>query len=81
MAVRRQVLMNCERVRLEISNYLDGDISPALGEAISEHLHDCCCCAALYNSTRNILDLFRNEVVLQVPMGYAERLHEFLLSK
>jgi anti-sigma factor RsiW len=69
------MVLNCKHVWKEISNYIDDSVSPELREAIEEHLAHCRHCAAVLDSTRNILYLIADERTFQLPVGYSERLH------
>lgn len=69
------MVLNCKHVWKEISNYIDDSVSPELREAIEEHLAHCRHCAAVLDSTRNILYLIADERTFELPMGYSERLH------
>ena len=73
--------MSCESVRRELSSFLDDGIQPPLREAIERHLQSCRHCAALYDSTRNMLALLRDERLVEIPAGYSERLHAFLTER
>ncbi len=76
-----QIRLSCERAWRELSNFIDGDVDPFLRAAIQQHLRECRHCAALYNSTRNVITLFRDERLVQAPTGYSERLHAFLAEQ
>ncbi len=69
------MVLNCKHVWKEISNYIDDSVSPELREAIEEHLAHCRHCAAVLDSTRNILYLIADERTFELPVGYSERLH------
>ena len=69
------MVLNCKHVWKEISNYIDGTVSPELREAIENHLANCRHCAAVLDSTRNILVLVADERTFELPVGYSERLH------
>jgi len=69
------MVLNCQHVWKEISNYIDGTVSPELREAIENHLANCRHCAAVLDSTRNILVLVADERTFELPVGYSERLH------
>jgi anti-sigma factor RsiW len=71
-------MVSCELVRRELSNFIDGDITPDLRTAIEDHLRQCHPCAVLHGSARNVLSIIRDERVFQVPSGYSQRLHKFL---
>jgi hypothetical protein len=44
-------------------------------ESIENHLAHCRHCAAVLDSTRNILVLVADERTFEIPVGYSERLH------
>lgn len=72
------MVIHCRDVWREISNYLDGDISPKLRAELEEHLANCRHCAALVDSTRNVLLLVADERVFPLPIGFEERLRKRL---
>jgi hypothetical protein len=72
------MVVNCEHVWREVSNYLDGEVEPALRAAIDEHIHGCTRCAAVLDGTRNVIQLYGDERMLEVPLGYSQRLHRRL---
>ena len=69
------MVLNCKHVWQEISSYIDDSVSPELREAIEEHLAHCRHCAAVLDSTRNILLLIADERTFELPVGFSERLH------
>ena len=70
--------MNCEHVWSEASNYLDGEVTPELRAAMEEHLRGCKHCTAVMDGTRNVLRLYGNQRLLEVPAGFSERLEQRL---
>jgi hypothetical protein len=72
------MVVNCEDVWREVSNYLDGEVDPTLRVAIEEHVRGCKNCAALVDGTRNVLQLYGDERMLEVPFGFSQRLHRRL---
>lgn len=72
------MVLNCKHVWRQISDYIDGSVPPELREAIEEHLAHCRHCAAVLDSTRNILYLMADERTYTLPVGYSERLHKRL---
>lgn len=72
------MIMQCQDVWREISNYIDGNVAPSLLAELEEHLAHCRHCAAILDSTHNILVLVADEKTFNLPMGYSERLHERL---
>jgi len=69
------MVLECKHVWEQISNYIDGTVPPELLESIENHLAHCRHCAAVLDSTRNILYLVADERTFALPVGYSERLH------
>lgn len=72
------MVIHCRDVWREISNYLDDDISPDMRAELEAHLANCRHCAALIDSTRNVLLLIADERVFSLPIGFSERLRKRL---
>lgn len=73
--------MKCEDIWREISNYLDDEVSARVRDEIEQHLANCSHCAALVDSTRNVLLLIADERVFPLPLGFSARLHERLKNE
>ena len=69
---------NCEKVWHELSNYLEGDIEPALRTAMDEHFRTCQRCASVLEGTRNVIRLYGDERMIEVPSGFGRRLERRL---
>ncbi len=72
------MVLSCKHVWREISNYIEGTVDPSLRTDIEKHLAHCRHCAAVLDSTRNLLILVADERTFELPVGYSERLHERL---
>jgi len=72
------MVVKCEEVWREVSNYFDGEIDPTLRAAIDEHVRGCKHCAAVLDGTRNVIQLYGDERMLEVPLGFGQRLHRRL---
>ena len=72
------MVVSCEEVWREVSNYLDGEVEPSLRAAIQEHVRGCKRCSAVVDGTRNVLQLYGDERMLEVPLGFSQRLHQRL---
>jgi hypothetical protein len=70
--------VNCEKVWRESSNYIDGDVSADLRKAIEEHAQSCQRCAAVLSGLKNIVQIYGDERMSDVPLGYGVRLHRRL---
>jgi len=72
------MVINCEQVWLEISNYVDGEVEAGLRSAMDEHFRTCTRCASVLAGTRNVVRLFGDERMLEVPAGFSQRLEKTL---
>jgi hypothetical protein len=74
------MVVSCERVWREISNYLDGEVDSELRTAIDDHVRGCQQCTAVLEGTRNVIELYGDERMMEVPLGFSRRLHQRLES-
>ncbi|MGA7046159.1 MAG: zf-HC2 domain-containing protein, partial [Candidatus Sulfotelmatobacter sp.] len=72
------MVVNCEQVWREISNYVDGDVDAALRSTMDEHFRTCKRCASVLAGTRNVVQLYGDERMLEVPAGFSRRLEKRL---
>jgi putative zinc finger protein len=72
------VVIHCRKVWREISNYLEGDLSPEMRRDLEEHFANCRNCTALLDGTRNVLLLIADDRVLPLPIGFSARLRKRL---
>ena len=72
------MVVNCEDVWREISNYLEGDIEPDVRAAMEEHFRGCKHCTAVLDGTRNVVQLYGDERMFEVPLGFSQRLQRRL---
>jgi hypothetical protein len=74
-------LLNCQEVWREISNYVDGDVDASLRTRMDEHFHACAHCASVLAGVKNVVQLYGDERMLEVPAGFGERLEKRLGQK
>ena len=72
------MVVHCEDVWREISNYIEGNVEPGLRLALEEHIRGCKRCSAVLDGTRNVIQLYGDERMLEVPLGFSARLHNRL---
>ncbi|MBV9341892.1 MAG: zf-HC2 domain-containing protein [Acidobacteria bacterium] len=72
------MVVSCEQVWQEVSNYLDAEVEPELRAAIDQHVRGCRCCAAVMDGVRNVMQLYADERMLELPLGFSRRLHRRL---
>jgi hypothetical protein len=64
------MVVNCERVWQEISNYFEGEVNPDLRAAMEAHFRECKHCTAVLNGTRNVIHLYGDRRSLPLPAGF-----------
>jgi anti-sigma factor RsiW len=67
--------IDCKHVWEHISAYIDGDVGAGLRAEIDKHLETCEICSAVLDSTRNVVVLYADDRVFELPTGFSERLH------
>lgn len=75
------IILSCEEIRREISNYLDDDIDPRMRRLLEAHLEQCRKCAVLLDSTHNVLVLLADEQRFQLPAGFSLRIKQMLAKE
>jgi len=70
--------LHCEQVWREVSNYIDGEVDAALRSSMDEHFRTCPRCASVLAGTRNVVQLYGDERMLEVPAGFSRRLEKRL---
>ena len=79
MKIRSMVVeIDCQHVWKELTNYIEGDLTPEMRDRITRHLKGCRHCTAIYDGTRNILRLLGDKASIELPKGFSERLFDRL---
>lgn len=73
--------LKCEEVWREISNYLEGQVDPRLAQDIERHIAGCQRCTAVYDGTRNIVQLYGDARMFSIPAEFAPDLRRRLSSQ
>jgi hypothetical protein len=72
------VAVTCQQVWKEISNYIEGDVDAGLRVAMDEHFGTCTRCKSLLEGARNVVQLYGDERMIEVPTGFGRRLERRL---
>lgn len=67
------MVVNCEQVWQEISNYLEGEVSPELRGALEAHFRECRHCTAVLDGTKNVVHLYADDRLVELPAGFSAR--------
>jgi hypothetical protein len=68
----------CDRVCREISNYLEGDVVASVRASMDDHFLACAHCRSVLEGTRNVIRLYSDERMIDVPTGFGKRLEKRL---
>ena len=72
------MVIGCEDVWREISNYLEGDLDPAVKHAMEEHFAQCRHCEAVLDGMRNVIELYGDEKMFSLTADFYPRLRRRL---
>ena len=75
------MVVNCETVWREISNYVEGEVAADLRAPMDQHFRECRKCTAVLEGMRNVVQLYGDERMVEVPLGFGHRLHRRLDEK
>jgi len=75
------MVVNCEHVWQEISNYLEGEVDPALRATMEAHFKECKHCTAVLDGTRNVVQLYGDDRLFELPAGFSLRLQRRLADE
>ena len=70
--------ITCDQMWREISNYLEGDVEPSLRNAMESHFSGCERCRSILEGTKNVIRLYGDERMMEVPSGFGNRLEKRL---
>jgi uncharacterized protein YqiB (DUF1249 family) len=66
-----KAVVSCQQVLRELSNYIDNDVDSQLRTEIEKHLSACGRCSVVLDTTRQVVRIYCDETVLEVPSGYS----------
>ena len=73
--------MNCKNLVVELENYLDEELDPALRASIEEHLMKCKKCRVIVNTTKKTIEIYCNSEPAPLPEDTRLRLHQALSKR
>lgn len=74
------MVVSCEHVWQEISNYLEGDVDAPVRAAMDEHFQTCPHCRSVLEGTRNVIRLYSDERMMEVPAGFGRRMEKRIIQ-
>ena len=73
--------MNCKKVIIELTNYLDGMLDSSVKQDLELHLSRCTDCRLVVDTTRKTIQIFCNSQPVPLPEDVRTRLHSALLER
>ena len=73
--------MNCKGVIRELSNYIDGDLDPAVKQELERHLGHCEDCTMIVDQTKKSIEILCDSKPVELPSEVRSRLHAALRRK
>jgi hypothetical protein len=70
--------IDCRHVVFQISDFIEGEVDAELRLRIEEHFKTCAHCLAIYDGTRNVIQLVGDGKTFDVPAGFSSRLYSKL---
>jgi len=75
------MVVKCEDVWREISNYFEEDLDPELKLAMEEHFAQCPQCESVRDGMHNVIHLYGDKAMFPLPAGFYPRLHDRLADQ
>ena len=73
--------MNCTDFLSQLTDYFDGQISPELLEEVRTHLGECSHCRVVLNTTRQTIEVYRDNEIYNISEDLREQLHSAIMSR
>jgi len=73
--------VNCKKVIVELTSYLDGVLDSTTRIELEQHLSRCTDCRLVVDTTRKTIQIFCNSEPVPLPEDIRQRLHAALLER
>ena len=73
--------MTCTDFLSKLTDYFDGHISPELLEEVREHTAGCSHCEVVLNTTRQTIEVYRDNETFPLTVEFQERLHAAIMKR
>lgn len=73
--------MTCTDFLSKLTDYFDGHISADLLEEVREHTAGCHHCEVVLNTTRQTIEVYRDNEVFSLSTDFQERLHAAIMNR
>jgi anti-sigma factor RsiW len=73
--------MNCTDLLTHLSDYFDENLTAALRNEIQAHTDSCQHCRVVLNTTRQTIEVYKDNKLYEVSTELRERLHAAIMAK
>ncbi len=73
--------MTCTDFLSKLTDYFDGQISPELLEEVRAHSASCSHCEVVLDTTRQTIEVYRDNELYELSTEFQERLHVAIMEK
>ncbi len=73
--------MTCTDFLSKLTDYFDGQISPELLEEVRTHSASCSHCEVVLDTTRQTIEVYRDNELYEFSVEFQERLHTAIMTK
>lgn len=73
--------MNCTEFLANLTDYFDEKTATALRTELEQHMAGCTHCHVTVNTTRQTIEIYRNDELYELPESIRQKLHRAVLSK
>ena len=73
--------MQCEELLKALSDYVDGDVAPAICAEFEKHLAGCDPCQVVIDNIRQTISLYQNDEPYPLPPECQDKLHKCLRQR
>lgn len=73
--------MNCTEFLANLTDYFDAKTAAALRADLEQHMAGCSHCHVTVNTTRQTIEIYRNDELFELPESIRTQLQKAVLSK
>ncbi len=73
--------MNCTEFLANLTDYFDAKTATALRSELEQHMAGCSHCYVTVDTTRQTIEVYRNNELFELPESIRSQLHRAVLTK
>jgi anti-sigma factor RsiW len=75
------IVMKCEDLLAQLSDYVDGSIDPAICREFEAHMTGCDPCQVVVDNIRKTITLYQAGQAYELPIPFRQHLHAMLRER